>query len=210
MNLNLPILITYIRYNVSIYLSMFFNFLIFNLLFSITVYSQVTLPIDSSTGKICFEEIIKLDSISLKVIHVNAEAWIRQNFKSDKLTIKLIEKEGFLNSESRFKVYTKGIISKEIHGTIRFSIEITTKENKYRYRFTNFVFEYYKQNRELKYVPTGKQKPLEDNKFTGWEVPWMRYKKETNEKIIKYIASLKEAMVPKIVVDKKVIKKEEW
>jgi hypothetical protein len=113
-----------------------------------------------------------------------------------------------------FLVYTKGMVSKEIHGDIRFKVRIDIKSNKYRYQFYDFVFEYYKQNRQYQYVPTGKKKPLEDTKFPGWEKPWSRYKQETLIKINNYIASLKATMNYKepVIIKNPVVKvkKEAW
>lgn len=174
--------------------------------------AQSLLPVDDSTKKVTFEEIVKVDSTSLMTLQSNAEAWIQKNLKSDNSEIRLDSNGGRLSSEGKFFVYTKGIASKEIHGAIRFKLTIETKPNKYRYRFSDFVFEYYKQNRQFKYVPTGKEKPLEDPKFPGWEKPWVRYKKETAGKINTYISSLKEAMIYKkeLAEKKPVVKKEEW
>ncbi|MFL5729424.1 MAG: hypothetical protein ACJ75J_08040, partial [Cytophagaceae bacterium] len=112
-----------------------------------------------------------------------------------------------------FLVYTKGAISKEIHGAIRYSVKIEVKNNKYKYRFSDFVFEYYKINRNYQYLPTGQEKPLEEEKFTGWDNAWENHKKETYSRITSLIKSLKSDMGKKEKIEQKkepVGKKEEW
>jgi hypothetical protein len=172
---------------------------------------QSILPLDETSQKITFEEIVKVDSTPSLLLYSNAEKWMNKYFKLEKSLQHLDPGSGQLENEGRFLVYTKGI-SKEIHGAIRFKVIVEIKENKYRYRFTDFVFEYYKQNRQYKYVPTGKEKPLEDKKFPGWEKPWIKHKAETQERIYEYISSLKSAMAFKEIPAKarEVKKKEEW
>jgi hypothetical protein len=197
-------------YKIPVYYRLIFLFVCH--LSLLHVSAQSYLPIDDSTKKIVFEEIVKIDSTPCLTLQTNAESWMDKNFKSPNAVIRFDGGEGFIQSEGSFLVYTKGMVSKEIHGAIRFKVTIHTKPNKYRYVFSDFIFEYYKQNRQYQYVPTGKVKPLEDKKFPGWEKPWLKYKRETLQKVNAYIASLKVAMVyKKDTAEKKpVVKKEQW
>lgn len=174
--------------------------------------AQEILPVDDSTKRITFEAIVKVDSTPVMTLQAKGEDWMRRNFKSENSTAQSDAISGYIQSEGSFFVYTKGMVSKEIHGAIRFKVSIDVKANKYRYKFYDFVFAYYKQNRQYQYVPTGKVKPLEDKKFPGWEKPWQRYKNETYVKINAYISSLNTAMIYKKPVEEKkpVVKKEQW
>jgi hypothetical protein len=107
-------------------------------------------------------------------------------------------------------VYNKGVVSKEPHGRIRFNVQLDIKPNKYRYSFSDFVFEYYKINREYKFTPTGKEKPLEEPKASGWQKLWNKHKGTTNKEIQNYIASLKNAMQQSNTAIIPAVKKEEW
>lgn len=188
------------------------KFIYFSLLLTLSsaCYAQALLPVDDETRKITFEEIVKLDSVPADKLYQYADVWMSQNFKNKDMVTQFDLASGYLQSQGRFKVYTKGGISKTIHGTIRYDVSIDIKSGKYKYKFTNFVFEYYKQDKQYKYVPTGKEKPLEDPKFPGWERPWARYKRETAVNINNYILSLKAAMAYKEAPPKPKIKKEDW
>jgi hypothetical protein len=184
--------------------------LILLLLLSTSLYAQVDLPKDSN-GKITYEEIVKADSISQTVLLKNAKAWIARNFAQTEKSIR--SDSNSVKAKGVFLVYVKGAISKEIHGAIRYNVSIEVKDNKYKYRFSEFVFEYYKINRNYQYLPTGQEKPLEEEKFEGWEKPWENHKKETNSRISNLIQSLKAEMIKKEKIEQKkdpLGKKEEW
>lgn len=152
-------------------------------------------PIDSATKKITFTEIEILDSIPTSQMYKNAELWIESHFKNKKnYDTQFNLKEGFITCNTGFLVYTKGIASKEIHGQITYDIRIDIKEKKYRYTFTNFVFEYYKISRQYKHEPTGRLKPLEEPKYPGWQPVWNKHKILTRNNIQALIYSLKESM----------------
>lgn len=180
-----------------------------SLLISTIVHGQASLPLNEK-GKVSFLEIVKADTTEMSTLYQLADNWIRKNFKSNQMTSHKTDTAGFINSEGSFLVYNKGIISKEPHGRIRFNISIDVKNNKYRYCFTDFVFEYYKQNREYKFVATGKEKPLEETKSPGWQSLWDKHRLETNKVINNYIVNLKTSMIPKKEPLKEVRQQEKW
>jgi hypothetical protein len=187
-----------------------YKIFILSILLSTTAIAQDDLPRDEY-GKIVFEEIIKVDSMPASLLLKNAKAWINKNYSQ---TVKSIKSDSnSVSAKGVFLVYTRGGISKEIHGAIRYNVRIMVKNNKYQYRFSDFVFEYYKINRNYQYVPTGQEKPLEVEKFTGWEPAWKNHKKETNNRINNLIGSLKSEMTKKAKIEQKkenIGKKEEW
>jgi hypothetical protein len=184
-------------------------FILFMLL-SASAIAQDDLPRDEY-GKIVFEEIVKVDSMPASLLLKNAKAWVNKNYVQSEKSIKF--DSNAVKAKGLFLVYTKGGISKEIHGAIRYNVSILVKNNKYQYRFSDFVFEYYKINRNYQYVPTGQEKPLEVEKFTGWEPAWRNHKKETNNRIHNHIVSLKSEMAKRTKIEQKkenIGKKEEW
>jgi hypothetical protein len=184
-------------------------FILFIIL-SASALAQDNLPRDEN-GKIVFEEIIKLDSMPASLLLKNAKAWIQKSYVQSEKSIKCDSNS--VSAKGLFLVYTKGGISKEIHGAIRYNVTIQVKNNKYQYRFSDFVFEYYKINRNYQYVPTGQEKPLEVEKFTGWDPAWQNHKKETNNRILNHIQSLKSEMAKRSKIEQKkenIGKKEEW
>ncbi len=170
-------------------------------------------PIDSTSKKILYTNVEIIDSVPTAQLYKNAEMWMSKNFKSPtNYDTQFNLKEGFIKCNTSYLVYTKGMMSKEIHGRISYDIMIEIKEKKYRYTFTNFVFEYYKQNRQYQYEPTGRIKPLEEPKYPGWQPVWNKHKIQANNTVQQLIVSLKLAMKQTQFVEEKKMekKKTEW
>jgi hypothetical protein len=185
------------------------NFGIIFLLLSFPSLAQV-LP-KGEDGKITYEEIVKADSIPQAVLYKNAKEWTYRIYTQTEKSIRCDTNS--ISVKGHYLVYTRGGVSKEIHGAIRYNLTIEIKGSKYRYKFSDFVFEYYKQNRNYQYLPTGKEKPLEDENFPAWEKAWENHKKETNEKITHIISTLKTDMRKKDKIGQNkanMVKKEEW
>lgn len=162
------------------------------------------LPIDEY-GKIDFQEIVKQNGYSKEQLLTNARNWVKETYEYNKKSI--TTDSNSVTATGRFYVYVKGAFSKEIHGTIRYKVYVSTKDDKYFYQFTDFIFEYYKINRQYKYVPTGKEKPVEEGSFPGWQAAWDKDKKITYEKITAEIDGLKGAMFYKAAPPKKDVEK---
>ena len=191
----------------------FFSLLAFALLLFISEITAQSFPIDSATRKINYTDIVLADSVSSSQLYKNATEWVGKNFKPElnyDTQFNLVE--GFVKCTAGQMVYTQGMMHKEIHGQITYDVKIDIKDHKYRYTFTNFVFEYYKQNREYKYVATGRKKPLEESKYPGWQGAWNKHRIGINNTILQHIASLKTNMlfVETNAASKPVIKKTDW
>ncbi|TAH26284.1 MAG: DUF4468 domain-containing protein [Cytophagales bacterium] len=175
--------------------------------------AQSLFPIDSASNKIQYSDVVITDSIFAPQLYKNAEKWAALHLKKQSNQQTEFDlKQGFIKCTNSFLVYTKGMMSKEIHGLIDYDVYIEIKDQKYRYTFNNFVFNYYKQNRFYEYVPTGKKKPLEEPKFQGWQPVWNKHKKLTNNIILDQIFKLKNIMKEKElpIIEKKAVKKTDW
>ncbi len=183
-----------------------------NILFILTVTFYCSpafaqqLPTDEN-GKISFLKVVKADSLKSGVLYFNAKTW---------LSVKgyVIEKTdsigGQIVAKYVFPVYDKGYVTKKLNGKISCNLILEVKDNKYRYQFTDFVFAYFKEDRNYKFVATGKKKNLEEPAAKGWQPLWDQHKKTTLSVINDQAASLKSAMVfiakaPEITEKKKTI-----
>lgn len=158
------------------------------LLCLLSVVLNAQLPVDNK-GKIHFVEIVK-DSTNSDSLSAWIKSWVEERYSKNPVTIDSTQKS--FATTGRFTVYVKEGVFQQIHGTIRYSLRIEIRENRYRYQFTDFVFEYYRQERsDLKYHPTGKEKPLEDKDFKGSQKLWEKHKVTTDKHVKQMIASLK-------------------
>jgi hypothetical protein len=138
-----------------------------------------------------FSEVVKADSVKSETLASKAKAWLIAKKFSEIDT----SATSTLKGNSWYKVYQKGAVSKQIHGTITYNLVLEIKDNKYRYTFDDFVFHYHKPGRNQVMVPTGKTKPLTDEKAEGWQKTWEKHKSYTKQQIKILIADLKDSMV---------------
>ncbi len=172
--------------------------------------AQIVMPKDES-GKITYLDVVKMDSIPTDTLFKRLKNWVKFTYPTSKTTVDSVSKN--IATRGRCLVYLNPGVLKEIHGAIRYDLTIELKENRYRYVFTNFVFEYYKQDKFYKFNPTGKEKPLEDEKFPGWQTPWEKHKYNTDAHVKAKVADLKKAVEnkkPETMVIPAVQKNKDW
>lgn len=169
-------------------------------------------------GKYIFYEVVTVDTASRDTLWKNAKLWMRSllNEKKDKITFEDFL-TGTIESQTSFMVYTPSIISKTPHGMISYKVSIDVKDRKYRYSFTDFQFQFYKQDKSFKYVPVkGNIKPLEKEKYPGWQSSWNAHKITVKKRVDAQILNLKQEIVKtnKGIADTvkiaPVIKTKEW
>ena len=158
-------------------------------LFSQNVAAQIIYPKDEN-GKITYLGVVKIDSTTKDSLFNGITKWVKRNYS--KYNTVVVDSVNYtIKTPGHFLVYINPGVLKEIHGEIFYDLNIEVKENRYRYVFTNFKFEYYKQDRaDYKYKPTKKFKPLEDETFPGWGVAWQKHKANTDAHVKKMIGSL--------------------
>lgn len=118
-----------------------------------------------------------------------------------------------ISQEGSFYVYTKGLLSHQIHGEIIFKIKVEVSGNRYNYTFSDFIFQFYQKNRYGRFVPvSGKIKPLEDEKYAGMQEIWEEHKSLTRKVAENHIRVLKKEMqkVPPSVRSKEERNLKDW
>ena len=172
--------------------------------------AQVVMPKDEN-GKITYLDVVKEDSIPTDSIARRIQGWVKFTYPKRKVTLDTTAHT--ISTRDRFLVYLNPGVLKEIHGAIRYDVSIEWREGRYRYTFTNFVFEYYKQDKNYKYNPTGNTKDLEEEKFAGWQSAWEKHKNTTDAYIKEKIEDLKKAVEnkkPETMVIPTVKKSKDW
>lgn len=158
--------------------------------------SQDTLfPINES-GKIEFREEVRLEEMGKEPLFRNAVDFASKVKKaSDRKARKPRLLKDEINQEGSFYVYKKGLFTQQIHGEIKYYLNIKVTESGYSYSFTDFVFQFYERNRYGQFAPvSGKIKPLEEEKYAGMQDVWLEHKKYTREVMDNHIRVLKQKM----------------
>ena len=153
------------------------------------------LPLNEK-GKVAFEEEVVVKNLGKDALLVNAlNFFSRVKKASDRKPEKArVEKDAILK-EGSFFVYTKGLLTPQVHGEIKYTLKVEVKENTYKYTYTDFIFQFYEKNRYGQFAPvSGKYKPLEEEKFAGMQKTWQSHKEITKEAIQKHISELKKKM----------------
>ncbi len=144
---------------------------IFLLVFGVT--SAQYLPVNGS-GKCEIAEVVLAEGLPKTILYFNEVQWFKMLAGSDvKLSsIQNDSIEGKTEGNIEFLVYSQSGILRKVAGAIRYHVSVEVKDGKYRYTFTDFIFDYYKQDRNYHMVKTGKTKPLEETEAAGWQKLW--------------------------------------
>ena len=178
---------------------------------SLKLSTAQSLPIDES-GKIFFSEVVLADSFPKEKLYKNSLAWFNSlNRPEEKFTFS--NKDSIQSSATgqyEFQVFAQSGLLRKMVGLITCKASIETKDYKYRYTFSDFVYHYYKEDRNYKMVKTGKTKPLEDKDAAGWQKQWEKHKQATFAKVNSLVASSKVEIPKKLATTPKKEKKIEW
>jgi len=173
------------------------SFILFLIVFSHTLYSQNDIfPIDSTTGKITYTEVVKVDSVNSQELYVRAHSWFAHTFVSAQDVIQLDDKDaGMIFGKGTFSVSDNVVnptmMDVHISGIVDFAIEVQTKDGRYKYVFTDLSFKLLgmKENdlRSSTISASGTYKKK-------MNMRWQEVRQNTNATILSIIFSLKHAM----------------
>ncbi|GEO05294.1 hypothetical protein AAE02nite_29580 [Adhaeribacter aerolatus] len=101
-----------------------------------------SLPIDQETRKVDFTEVVEIAGAFKPELHIRAKQWIVTNFNSANAIIQMEDKEeGVIIGKGFYEVRTNfEALVPTIH-TFGFTIKIYVKDNKYKYSFTNILYQ---------------------------------------------------------------------
>lgn len=115
--------------------------LLTGLLFSATLsYTQVILPVDSTTNKITYSEVVAVDGNSAGVLYSKVKDWLTVSFKDSKNVLDLDDAINFkIVGKWQFSVWQMGNLGKEPNGGhVDYTLTIMLKDNRYKYIITDF------------------------------------------------------------------------
>ncbi len=103
------------------------------ILFSLFTQAQLIM-IDSETGEYNYEEVIDVTGITKQEVLNRAKTWLNIYYKTNDS----INDNGSDVHKTASNDFVFKLIQKDISMKIFFDIEIKTKDNKYKYEFSNF------------------------------------------------------------------------
>ena len=150
------------------------------------------LPVNGS-GKCEIAEVVLAEGFLKSTLYSNQLQWFKALAASDvKLSsIQYDSIEGQTAGNVEFPVYSQSGILRKVAGAIRYHVSVEVKDGKYRYTFSDFIFDYYKQDRNYHMVKTGKTKPLEETEAGGWQKLWTQHRKTVFSLVNQQIDALK-------------------
>lgn len=170
-------------------------FLLVFIMSSFTSFSQdatIPFPIDSSTRKINFSEVIKVDNADAKTLYSRAKLFVANSFKSAKDVTQL-------EDDATNTIVGKGIFVENIanlgqrgDGYVSFKFSIECRDKRYKYSFTDFEHHAARANGAY-------GGPLENEKAAagGLMFPkkfWDKMKLNCYDRIQNIVAALKTSM----------------
>lgn len=151
----------------------------------------------ASADKIQYEEFVAVDDLGRDALLRNAMSFMdRVHQVSDRSAkAEVAYSEGIVRKQGSFYVYKKGLLTPQIHGEIKYTLQLAVDETGYTYTYNDFVFQYYEKNRWGRYLPvSGKKKSLDEEKFAGMQDLWEQHKATARQHIQGHIRALKTHM----------------
>lgn len=164
---------------------------------TVNLFSQENVfPIDTITGEITYSEVTKVDSVKRQELYVRAHAWVAHSFVSAKDVIQLDDKEAGKIIVKGYFAVSDNVVNPtmmDVHcdGTVDFTLEIQTKDERYKYVFSDFSF---KLLGVREYDLRSSMLQTSGNYKNKMNMRWLELRQNTNTTILNIIKSLKEAM----------------
>lgn len=97
------------------------------------------LPIDSSTNKVSYSEVVKVDGTSKDELYTRAREWFSMAFKDAKSVLDMDDKAAGKLIGKGNSTGTFNILGTRFTLRIHYTISVTTKDGRYRYEITDFT-----------------------------------------------------------------------
>ncbi|OJW82301.1 MAG: hypothetical protein BGO69_17070 [Bacteroidetes bacterium 46-16] len=112
------------------------------LLVALSIFSagqEYTLPFDPSTHKVNYTDVVEAQGAARKALYENGKKWIlTKNSSTNPYSVSFDnEADGTVTGKGTFM-----LSGDRRNYVVRFTINIETKEGKYRYSFTDFIIQY--------------------------------------------------------------------
>lgn len=96
------------------------------------------MPVDNSTNKISYTEVVTVDSASPADLYSRAREWFAKTYKSSKNVLQMDDKDaGKLVGNALLQVYYKALGAQHDGGNINYTISIYLKDGRYKYEITD-------------------------------------------------------------------------
>lgn len=99
---------------------------------------QISMPIDSASNLISYQEVVSVEGASKDELYIRATEWFAKTFKSAQDVIQMDDKSAgkVIGKGSAKNYYT--VLMSPVEYYLNYTISITTKEGRYRYEISPF------------------------------------------------------------------------
>lgn len=164
---------------------------------TINLFSQETsFPVDANTGRLLYSEVVRVDSVNSQELYVRAHSWIARSFNSASNVIQLDDKAaGMIVVKGVFavkdNVVNPTMMDVSLSGTVDFTLEIQTRDGRYKYIITDLVFKLLGQR---EYDLRSSTISVGGFYKTKTNMRWLELRQNTDATILRIIESLRQAM----------------
>lgn len=165
-----------------------------------------SLPIDSSTNKITYSEVVRADSLKSSELYSMGREWFAKTYKSSTNVMQMEDKEnGKLIGKALMLVYHKAMGINYESGYINYTISLYVKDGRYKYEITDFYHTAQLSQAEDFGPCESMINTTKKSMGISYQKMFNYYLKQMNENTLSLIADLKKHMSTKVIG-----KKSEW
>jgi len=108
----------------------------------VNISAQISiLPIDSSSGKIIYQEVCIVDSVGAKELLSRSKIWFAKTFNSSKDVLQNIDDENHIIIGKALMRAHAQFYGERTWGYVKYSVSIYCKDNRFKYVITDFYHE---------------------------------------------------------------------
>lgn len=165
------------------------------ILCSISIYGQVTFPIDETTKRAVFTEVVQLNSVGTESIYNRAKLFVANNYNSAKSVTDLSDhKLHSIVIKAYIKTHFKSWAGVYPAGGFNYTLKIYCKDGRYKYEITDLI-----HTGIYDTVNKSSGGPIENNKpnggtFNTTKKQWDYMRKDCVSNIEELITTLKKSM----------------
>jgi hypothetical protein len=119
---------------------------------------EINLPVDSTTNKVSYSEVVPVPGISKDDLYVRGREWFAKTFVSAQAVIQMDDKAAGKIIGKGVGYGTSSFMLTTSRFTIFYTVSLTVKDGRYRYEITDFYF----QNPPSQYMRDPPRIPIDE------------------------------------------------
>lgn len=105
-----------------------------------TVFAQVSVPINESTGHVEYTEVVNVDGVAADKLYKRVEHWFNNYYKNPSSVIETNDPAKGITGKHFIMVYNTVNGKQNLYGKVRYFIDVFVRDGRYKYTINDIYF----------------------------------------------------------------------